>query len=98
MTDDSDFVDVDLEVNFHNIDETGYIWTRLSDAPDPDIIKPGAIIVAADDDDLAMVRVRDLFEIDGKSFVHVEVLPGTVDDYLDSAPGWPALRTDARHL
>lgn len=86
MTADDDFVDVELEVNFHNIDETGYIWTRLSDAPVPSIIKPGAIIVAADDDDLAMVRVVDLFDIDGKTFVHVEVLPGVVDDYLDSAP------------
>jgi len=82
---DSDLVKVDLEVDFHNIDETGYIWTRLSDAPDPSIIKAGAIVVVADDDDLAMGRIVDLFDVDARTFVHVEILPGIVDDYLDSA-------------
>ena len=33
MSADMDLVTVDLEVDFHNIDETGYLWTRLS--PDP---------------------------------------------------------------
>jgi hypothetical protein len=76
-------VTVDLEVDFHNEDETGYIWTRLSDAPDPSIIKPGAIVVVADDDDLAMGRIVDLFEVGDRTFVHVDVLPGTIDAYFD---------------
>lgn len=25
-------------------------------------------------------RIVDLFDVDGRAFVHVEVLPGTVDD------------------
>lgn len=85
MTADTDFVDVDLEVDFHNMDETGYIWTRLSDAPDPSIIKPGTVVVVADGEALAMGRIIDLFDIDGKALVHVEVLPGAVDDYVDYA-------------
>lgn len=85
MTTDSDFVDVDLEVDFHGVDETGYLWTRLSDARDPSLIKPGVVLVLADGEALAMGRIVDLFEVDGKTFVHAEVLPGTVDDYIDYA-------------
>ena len=80
-----DFVDVDLEVDFHSIDETGYLWTRLSDARDPSLIKPGVVLVVADGEALAMSRIVDHFEVDGKNFVHLEVLPGTVDDYIDYA-------------
>ena len=43
VTADTDFVDVDLEVDFHSVDETGYLWTRLSDARDPCLIKPGVV-------------------------------------------------------
>jgi len=85
VTADTDFVDVDLEVDFHSVDETGYLWTRLSDARDPSLIKPGVVLVIADGEALAMGRIVDLFEVDGKTFVHVEVLPGTVDDYVDYA-------------
>ena len=42
-------------------------------------------MVIADGDDLAMGRVVDLFDIDDKTFVHVDVLPGVVDDYLEYA-------------
>jgi len=85
VTADADFVDVDLEVDFHSIDQTGYLWTRLSDARDPSIIKPGAVLVLADGEALAMGRIVDLFDVDGKTFVHVDVLPGAVDDYIDYA-------------
>lgn len=85
MTANTDFVDVDLGVDFHCIDETGYLWTRLSDACNPSLIKPGLVLVIADGEALAMGRIVDLFDIDGKTFVHVEVLPGTVDDYIDYA-------------
>lgn len=43
------------------------------------------VLVIADCEALAMGRIVDLFEVDGKTFVHAEVLPGTVDDYIDYA-------------
>lgn len=85
MTADTDFVDVDLEVDFHSIDQTGYLWTRLSDARDPSIIKPGAVLVIADGEALAMGRIIDLIERENGTIVHVDVLPVTVDSYLDAA-------------
>lgn len=36
-------VAVDLDVGFHNEDETGYLWTWLSEARDPSIITPDRI-------------------------------------------------------
>ena len=47
-------VAVDLEVDFHNEDETGYVWTWLSEARDPSVIAPERIVVVGDDDAIAM--------------------------------------------
>lgn len=75
---------VDLEVDFHNEDETGYLWTWLSDARDPSIIAPDRIVVVGDDEALAMARIVDLVEHENGTIIHIDVLPGTVDAYLDA--------------
>lgn len=76
---------VDLDVDFHNEDGTGYIWEWLSEARDPSVVVPGAVIVVADGDALAMARVIDLSSHENGTIVHVDLLPVTVDAYLDSA-------------
>ncbi|MFT4288787.1 hypothetical protein [Nocardioides sp.] len=73
---------VDLEVDFHSIDETGYVWAWLKYARDPSVIQPGEIIVVGDDDALAMGRVVDLVEEANGTVVHVDVLPGSVGGYF----------------
>jgi hypothetical protein len=78
----TDAVVVDLEVDFHNEDETGYVWTWLSEARDPSVIVPDQIVVVGDDDAIAMARIVDLVEHQNGTVVHVDVLPGTVDSYL----------------
>lgn len=75
---------VDLEVDFHNEDETGYVWTWLSEARDPSLITPDRIVVVGDDDALAMARIVDLVAHENGTIVHIDVLPGTVDGYLDA--------------
>ena len=75
---------VDLEVDFHNEDETSYVWTWLSEARDPLLITPNRIVVVGDDDALAMARIVDLVEHENGTIVHIDVLPGTVDGYLDA--------------
>lgn len=72
---------VDLEVDFHNEDATGYIWQWLSEARDPSVVVPEAIIVVGDDDARAMARVVDHVSTDAGDFVHLQVLPGLVEDY-----------------
>jgi len=76
---------VDLEVDFHNEDQTGYLWTWLTEARDPSLIVPNRIVVVGDEDALAMARVVDLIEHENGTIVHVDVLPGTVDAYLEAA-------------
>lgn len=66
-----DTVAVDLEVDFHNEDESGYLWTWLSAARDRSLITPD--------------RIVDLAEHQNGTIVHIDVLPGTVEDYLDAA-------------
>jgi glycerol-3-phosphate responsive antiterminator len=75
---------VDLEVDFHNEDETGYIWTWLAEARDPSMIAPERIVVVGDDDAIAMARVVDLIASENGTIVHVEVLPGSVAEYFEA--------------
>lgn len=75
---------VDLEVDFHNEDETGYVWTWLSDARNPSIIAANRIVVVGDDGAIAMARVVDLVEHENGTIVHLDVLPGTVAEYFDA--------------
>jgi hypothetical protein len=67
---------VDLEVDFHNEDETGYVWTWLSEARDPSVITPKRIVVVGDDDAIAMARVVDLVKHEKGTIVNVETLSG----------------------
>jgi hypothetical protein len=80
----SNAVVVDLEVDFHNEDETGYIWTWLSEARDPSMIGPERIVVVGDDDAIAMARVVDLIDRENGTIVHLEILPGTVAEYFEA--------------
>jgi hypothetical protein len=80
----SNAVVVDLEVDFHNEDETGYVWTWLSGARDPSVIAAKRIVVVCDDDAIAMARVVDLVEHENGTIVHVEILPRTVAEYFEA--------------
>lgn len=77
-------VAVDLEVDFHNEDETGYVWTWLSESRDPSVIVADQIVIVGDHDAIAMARIVDLVEHENGTLVHVDVLPGTVDAYLSA--------------
>ncbi len=49
-----------VDVDFHNEDETGYVWTWLSEARDPSVIAADRIVVVGDDDAIAMARLSRL--------------------------------------
>ncbi|HUK69289.1 MAG TPA: hypothetical protein VLW50_11150 [Streptosporangiaceae bacterium] len=76
---------VDIGADLNDEDDTGYVWTLLNEARDPDQIKPGAIVVAGDEDAAAMCRVIDLAPRGDGVIVHLELLPGLVEDYLGVA-------------
>jgi hypothetical protein len=72
---------VDITCDLMDEDETGYVWTFLSEAREPGLIEPGAIVVAGDDDAPAVAEVVDIVEKPAGRVVHLRLLPGAIEDY-----------------
>ena len=75
---------VDLEADLNAREEEGFCWSILSDAADPDLIVPGAIILAGEPDTPALAEVIDLREIGENVMVRFRILPGLVEEYEES--------------
>jgi hypothetical protein len=74
-------ISVDITCDLMDEDETGYVWTFLSEARDPSLVEPGAIVVAGDHDAPAVAQVIDIVDKPAGKVVHLRVLPGAVEDY-----------------
>ena len=72
---------VDIACDLMDEDETGYVWTFLTDARDPSIIEPGAIVIAGDVQAPAVAEVIDIVDRSAGKVVHLRVLPGLLEDY-----------------
>lgn len=75
-------ITVDIVADLNTEDETGYVWTFLGEARDPGLIIPGALVVAGDEDSPAVAVVVDLVSHPNGTLVHLDVLPGAIDNYL----------------
>ena len=73
---------VDIIADLNAEDETGYVWTFLDEARNPALITPGALVVAGDEDAPAVAVVVDLIPHPNGTIVHLDVLPGAIDNYL----------------
>jgi hypothetical protein len=73
---------VDISADLNDEDDTGYVWTFLDEARDPASIKPGALVVAGDEDSAAVCQVVDLVPAGDGVIVHLRMLPGLVEDYV----------------
>jgi hypothetical protein len=74
---------VDIVADLNDEDQTGYVWTFLDEARDPQRITAGALVVAGDEDAAAVCQVVDLVPVGDGTVVHLRLLPGLVDDYRD---------------
>ena len=74
---------VDIAADLNDEDDSGYVWTFLDEARDPTTIVPGAIVIAGDDDAVAVCQVVDLASAGDGVVVHLRMLPGLVEQYLD---------------
>jgi hypothetical protein len=72
---------VDITADLNDEDETGYVWAFLDEARDPERIKPGALIVAGDEDIAAVCEVIDVAPAGDGTMVHLRLLPGLIEDY-----------------
>ena len=74
----ADMYRVDITADLNDEDETGYVWTFLDEARDAGQIKPGALVVAGDEDTAAVCEVIDLAPAGDGTIVHLRLLPGLV--------------------
>ena len=72
---------VDITADLNDEDHTGYVWTFLDEARDPSQIRPGAIVVAGDEDTAGVCDVVDLVTAGDGTVVHLRPLLGRVEDY-----------------
>lgn len=72
---------VDITADLNAEDETGYVWTFLDEARDPAQIRPGALVVAGNEEAAAVCQVVDLAPAGDGMIVHLRLLPGLVDEY-----------------
>jgi hypothetical protein len=75
-------ITVDIVADLNTEDETGYVWTFLDEARDPALITPGALVVVGDEDSPAVAVVVDLVPHPSGTLVHLDVLPGAIDNYI----------------
>lgn len=74
---------VDITADLNDEDDTGYVWTFLDEARDPAKIVPGAIVVAGDEEAAAVCQVVDLVPAGDGVVVHLNLLPGLVEQYFE---------------
>jgi hypothetical protein len=68
-------VPVDVPADINQVDETGWVWTLLSEAVEPELVRPGSVIVAGDATEPFLARVVDLVDWDDQDkIVHLEVI------------------------
>lgn len=67
--------EVDLVADLNAEDDDGLGWSRLSDAPEPSKVRPGALLLAGNRNGQAVVRV---VAVDPDGQVHFSILPGSV--------------------
>jgi hypothetical protein len=73
-------VRIDIPADLNDEDETGYVWTFLDEAREPSRIRPGAHVVAGNEDAPALAEVVDLVPRPAGTIVHLRLLPGRPDD------------------
>jgi hypothetical protein len=70
---------VALPADVLQVDATGYVWTFLDRAVEPDRVVPGRVIVAGDEGEPFAARVIDIIDgPGGRQIVHLDVV-GVLD-------------------
>ena len=67
--------DLDLVADLNAQDDDGLGWSTLTDAVSPDRVRPGAMLLAGNDQARAVVRV---VAVDDDGQIHFMILPGSV--------------------
>ena len=90
---DQPTVRVTLPADVAQVDQTGYVWTFLDRAAEPDRVVPGVLIVAGDEEEPFLARVVDIVEGPGeRQIVHLDVVgaPNRPSKSSGTRACWPA--------
>jgi hypothetical protein len=68
--------ELDLIADLNAQDDDGLGWSTLSDARDPQRVRPGAMLLAGNGQAAAVVRV---VAVDDDGQVHFTILPGSLE-------------------
>jgi len=80
---DQNGVAVTLPADVNQVDDTGYVWAFLSEAAEPNRVRPGAMIVAGDAVEPFLARVVNVITgPDEDPIVHLDVV-GVPDQAID---------------
>ncbi|HVA43097.1 MAG TPA: hypothetical protein VNF50_06415 [Acidimicrobiales bacterium] len=66
---------IDVAADLNAQDDEGLGWSTLSDAAEPERVRPGAMLLAGNDQAQAVVRI---VAVDSDGQIHFTVLPGGV--------------------
>jgi hypothetical protein len=76
-------ISVALPADVNQVDETGYVWSFLSESEDPSPVRAGALIVAGDTVEPFLALVVDVVDgPNGDLIVHLDVV-GVPDQAID---------------
>lgn len=66
-----------LPADVSQVDETGYVWTFLDRATDPDRVVPGMLIAAGDEEEPFTALVVDIVDgPGGRRIIHLDLVGG----------------------
>ena len=69
-------LEVDVVADLNAQDDDGLGWSLIADARDPDLVRPGAMLLAGNPQARAVVRV---VAVDDDGQIHFSILPGSVE-------------------
>jgi hypothetical protein len=72
-------VSVDITCDLMDEDESGFVWTFLREARDPSLIHAGAMVIAGDEDALALAHVVEVVEKRAGQVVHLRLLADVIN-------------------
>lgn len=75
---------VDVWVDFENVDESGCLLASSADVHDESLLAPGKVVVAFDDDHVALACVVGKTRRGSETLFRLDLAPGDIDEYVQA--------------
>ena len=75
---------VDVWVGFENVDESGCLLASAADVHDESLLAPGKVVVAFDDDHVALACVLGKTQRGSGALFRLALAPGDIGEYVQA--------------